>query len=91
MRAKISQKILFWCDFTPKSEPISEKMAKAQPRRLRAFNACSPHQKNPLPIFLFPPPNFFFETERGVLWWWRVTLATFGAYRTLYKNYTLGV
>jgi hypothetical protein len=31
--------------------------------------ARSPHQKNPLPIFLFPPPNFFFETEKGVFWW----------------------
>jgi hypothetical protein len=59
-----------WCDFTPKSEPISEKTPKAQPRRLRACNARSPHQKNPLPyFFISPPPNFFFETEKGVFWW----------------------
>ena len=63
-----------WCDFTPKSEPISEKMAKAQPRRLRACNARSPHQKNPLPIFLFPPAEFLFSVAKGVFWWWRVAL-----------------
>jgi hypothetical protein len=30
--------------------------------------ARSPHQKNPLPIFYFPPPNFFFETEKDAFW-----------------------
>ena len=74
-RATVSEFVLIWCDFTLKSEPISDKIPKAQPRRLRACNARSPRQKNSLPIFLFPPPNFFFETEKGVFWWWRLSVS----------------
>ena len=57
------------CDFTPKSEPISEKIPKAQPRRLRGQARARPIRKTLCLFFYFPPPNFFFETEKGVFWW----------------------
>ena len=63
--ATVSEFVLIWCDFTLKSEPISEKTPKAQPRRLRACNARRPHQKNPLLIFLFPPAEFLFWNWKG--------------------------
>ncbi len=55
-----------WLPFTPKFEPTSSKMAKAQPCRLRACNARSPHQKNPLPYFLFLPAEIPFAVEKDV-------------------------
>ena len=65
MRATISVLVPIWCIFTTKLELILRKMAKAQPRRLRACNARRPHQKNPLPIFLFPPAEISFAVEKG--------------------------
>jgi len=58
--ATVSEFVLIWCDFTPKSEPISEKIPKAQPRRLRGQARARPIRKTLCLFFYFPPPNFFF-------------------------------
>ncbi|TXG77714.1 hypothetical protein E6P97_01150 [Patescibacteria group bacterium] len=49
-------------------------MAEAQPRRLRAYNARSPHQKNPSDSFFYSPRRDFFLVEKGVFWWWRFAI-----------------
>lgn len=64
----------FWCDFTPKSEPISEKIPKLSPDACGRTRPLAPPEK-PFAYFLFPPPNFFFETEKGVFWWWRLSVS----------------
>ena len=38
-------------------------------RRLRAHVPARPTRKTLCFIFYFSPPNFFFETEKGVFWW----------------------
>jgi hypothetical protein len=48
-----------WCDFTPKSEPISEKIPKLSPDACGRTRPLAPPEK-PFAYFLFPPPNFFF-------------------------------
>ena len=45
----------FWCVFTTKSEPISRKMAEAQPWRLRARCARASQQNHTFLFFLFSP------------------------------------
>jgi hypothetical protein len=49
-----------WCDFTPKSEPISEKIPKLSPDACGRTRPLAPPEK-PFAYFLFPPPppNFF--------------------------------
>ena len=63
--AEISEKISFWCDFTPKSEPFSAEAANLSraacpPRRTRT------HQPPPLPFFLISPAEFLFLAEKGL-------------------------
>ena len=55
-----------WCDFTPKSEPISRISANSEPRRLSAERRTRPTSR-PLCFFLrFPPAEFLFLAEKGL-------------------------
>ena len=52
--------VLIWCDFTPKSEPISRISANSEPRHLSAERRTRPTSR-PLCLFLgFPPAEFLF-------------------------------
>ncbi len=56
-------RLFHWWRFTPKSEPISEKISKAQPRRLRAHTTARPTRKT-LCLFFISPRRISFLVER---------------------------
>jgi hypothetical protein len=58
-----------WCIFTTKLELILNKMRKLSPDACGRVTPTRPTRKTLCLFFYSPSPNFFFETEKGVFWW----------------------
>jgi hypothetical protein len=52
-------RICLWCDFTPKSEPISEKIPKLSPDACGRTRPLAPPEK-PFAYFFISPAEFLF-------------------------------
>ena len=61
-RATVSVLVPIWCDFTPKSEPISEKIPKLSPDACGRVTPARPTRKT-LCLFFISPAEFLFQLK----------------------------